>query len=170
MSIFGFGTPSELQTHVGIAVKAATDSLRLTPDWSKNIDICDEINRKKDAPDQAAKAIRRRLQDSDQQTVYLTLILLEACMKNCGVTFASAFDRSLMDEVINISKGNKGNKNADEALRLIQQWARTYEKNRSLSIFFDTYMSMKSRGVVFPKEELLPPAASPEQSRSAGKR
>lgn len=170
MSIFGFGTPSELQTHVGIAVKAATDSLRLTPDWSKNIDICDEINRKKDAPDQAAKAIRRRLQDSDQQTVYLTLILLEACMKNCGVTFASAFDRSLMDEVINISKGNKGNKNADEALRLIQQWARTYEKNRSLSIFFDTYMSMKSRGVVFPKEEVLPPAASPEQSRSAGKR
>lgn len=154
MSLFGFGTPAELQTPIGIQIRAATDSLRLTPDWAKNIAICDEINSKKDVSDQVAKALTRRLQDPDQQTVYLSLLLLEACMKNCGSNFAVSFDKALMDEVVNISKGRKGAKNTDEALRLIQQWARLYEKNKSFSLFHDTFFSMKSRGVVFPKEDV----------------
>jgi hypothetical protein len=156
--MFGFGTPSELTTPIGQMIKSATDSLRISPDWSMNMQICDEINRNRQTyPDQAVKAIKRRLNDSDQMTVFLALILLETCMKNCGIDFAASFDRPLMEDVVTVAKGSRGVKNAEEALRLIQEWGRTFETRRtSFPIFFDTYMGMKSRGMTFPKEEEVP--------------
>ena len=157
MSIFGFGTPSELTTPIGVQIKSATDSLRMNPDWAKNMDICDLINRSRDGADQATqafRAIRRRLQDNENQTVYLALVLLETCMKNCGMVMATHFDRSIMDEVVVIAtKGTKGVQNTQEALRLIQQWGRAFEKNSTVPRFFDTYMTLKSRGTIFPKED-----------------
>jgi hypothetical protein len=170
MSLFGFGTPSELQTPIGLVVKASTDSMRLTPDWQKNIEICDNINRHRDHADQASKAIKRRLSsENEAQTVFLALLLLEACMKNCTANFAPSFDRSLMEEVVNIAKGGKGAKNSEEALRLIQQWGKTYDKNRLYPIFWETYSSLKQRGTTFPKDDALEAslnaASSPSQPR-----
>jgi hypothetical protein len=155
MSLFGFGTPSELTTHIGILVKSATDSLRIGPDWTLNVQICDEINRnRRDLSEQAIRAIKRRLGDNDQQTVYLALILFETCLKNCGTEFAGVVDRSIMDEMVRIAQGAKGIKNSEEALRLIATWARVFEHRRSsYPLFFDTFMHMKSRGITFPKED-----------------
>lgn len=157
MELFGFGTPSELATPLGQLIKHATDNLRLVPDWTKNLEICDAINRRLENNEGAVKAILRRLQDSNQQTVYLSLILLETCMKNCGTNFAASFDRPLMEEVVKIAKGSKGIKNSDEALRLIQQWGRVFESKRAVyPLFFDTFVGLKSKGVLFPKEEENP--------------
>lgn len=155
MSIFGFGTPSELTTHIGVMVKSATDSLRIGPDWTLNLQICDEVRRnRREFPDQAVRAIKRRLNDNDQQTVYLALILFEACMKNCGTDFASAVDKSVMDDMVKVAQGSKGIKNSEEALRLIATWARVFEHRKSsFPLFFDTFMHMKSRGITFPKED-----------------
>eukprot|EP01031_Cornospumella_fuschlensis_P049761 gene49761-60915_t len=155
--LFSFGTPSELATPLGQMVKHATDNLRLVPDWTQNLEICDHVNRRLENIDIVIKAIRRRLQDSNQNTIYLTLILLETCMKNCGSPFHASFDRTLMDDVVKIAKGSKGNKNSEEALRLIQQWGRVFENKRSVCpIFFDTFVGLKSRGISFPKEEENP--------------
>eukprot|EP01033_Poteriospumella_lacustris_P011765 gene11765-8382_t len=155
MSIFGFGTPSELTTHIGVMVKSATDSLRIGPDWTLNLQICDEVRRnRREFPDQAVRAIKRRLNDNDQQTVYLALILFEACMKNCGNDFASAVDKSAMDDMVKVAQGSRGIKNSEEALRLIATWARVYEHRKSsFPLFFDTFMHMKARGITFPKED-----------------
>jgi hypothetical protein len=152
--LFGFGTSSDLTTPMGVMIKTATDSLRISPDWTQLMNICDQINGnpRVNAP-QAVKAIRRRLLESDQQILSLTLTLLETCMKNCGNTMAAVFEKSLMDEVVNITKGSKGLKNSEDALRLIQQWGRVYEDKRNFPIFFDTYMTLKTRGVVFPQED-----------------
>jgi hypothetical protein len=153
MEYFGFGS-SDLNTPIGTMVKSATDSLRIGPDWAKNMEICDQINLHKDNVEMAMKAIRRRLLDNDHQTVFLALTLLETCMKNCGTEFASKFDRSLMDEVVNIAvKEHKGIKNKEESLRLIQQWGRAYESRRTIPMFFETFMSLKARGISFPKED-----------------
>lgn len=158
MSLFGFGTPTELTTHIGTMVKSATDSLRIGPDWTLNVQICDEINRnRREFSEQAIRAIKRRLGDNDQQTVYLALILLETCMKNCGTEFARVVDRSVMDEMVRVAsgvQGAKGMKNSEEALRLISTWARVFEHRRSsFPLFFDTFMHMKARGISFPKED-----------------
>lgn len=155
MSLFGFGTPAELTTHIGVMVKSATDSLRISPDWTLNLQICDEIGRnRREFPEQAIRAIKRRINDSDQQTVYLALILFETCMKNCGIPFASVVDKSVMDDTVKVAQGSKGVKNSEEALRLIATWARVFEQRRTtFPLFFDTFMQMKSRGITFPKED-----------------
>ncbi|RYH29772.1 hypothetical protein EON65_07295 [archaeon] len=155
--LFSFGTPSELATPLGQMVKHATDNLRLVPDWTQNLEICDHVNRRLENIDTVIKAIHRRLQDNNQNTIFLTLVLLETCMKNCGPNFHASFDRTLMDDVVKIAKSSKGTKNSEEALRLIQQWGRVFEAKRvTLPLFFDTFVGLKSRGISFPKEEENP--------------
>jgi hypothetical protein len=177
--MFGFGTAPELATPIGQQVKAATDSLRLIPDWTVNLQICDQINRRRgDTADQALRAIRKRLSDSEPQTVYLALMLMDTCMKNCGTEFAAIVDRTAIEDVATVARNSRGVKNADEALRLIATWGRAYESRRSsFPVFFDTYMTMKSRGFTFPiiEESALrdympsnagssPPSMSPTQT------
>lgn len=153
--IFGFGTPSELTTPIGAMIKSATDPLRISPDWTMNLQICDSIkNNRRDYSEQAVKAIKRRINDSDQQTVYLALIVFETCMKNCGNEFAASVDQATMDDLVRVASGTKGLKNADEALRLIATWARVFEHRRGkFPLFYSTFMSMKSRGLSFPPED-----------------
>jgi hypothetical protein len=178
MDFFGFGTPSELTTPIGAMIKTTTDSLRIGPDWAKNLEICDQINLHRDNVDPAIRALRRRLTDNDHQTVNLALILLETCMKNCGLEFTRRFDSSLMNEVVNIViKENKGLRNKEEALRLIQQWGRLYEgRKNAFPLFFDTFMNLRARGISFPKEEAgaeannQPPSRAPAMSSSSPQR
>ena len=122
--------------------------------YSRNLDICDLVNATNDGPDQALKALSRRFQESDHRIIALSLVVLETCMKNCGTSFASAVQQPFMDELIQIGRGSKGDHHAEEALRLIQQWGRAYESKRSrFPLFFDTFMSLKTKGLRFPPEE-----------------
>eukprot|EP01041_Mallomonas_annulata_P010016 gene10016-20849_t len=154
MDFFGFGGNADLSSPIGTLIRSATDPLLLGPDWAKNIEICDTINSSRDMSELAVKAILRRLQDSDQKVVSLSLTISEACMKNCGHVFASFISRSFMDEMISIAKGSKGVNNQDDALRLIQQWGKMYQSQRGqLSFFYDNYNSLRSKGFHFPVEE-----------------
>lgn len=154
MDIFGFTNSAELTTKVGILIKSGTDSLLLGPDWSKNLEICDIITNTKEGAFQATRAIMLRLQNSDENTVYLSMVIAETCMKNCGPRFAMSIDKPFMDILVTISKGGKNTKNGEQALLLIQQWGRAFESRRNVfPIFFDTFIAMKAKGFVFPKEE-----------------
>jgi hypothetical protein len=169
MDFFGFGASSDLSTPTGQMIKSGTDSLLIGPDWSKNLEICDHISNTKEGPEHAVKAIMRRLQDSDHNTVYLALIMLETCFKNCGVPFVAAFDKYSMDEMINLAKGSKGERNAQESLRLIQQWGRRFETSRgAFPLYFDTFMGLKSKGFLFPREDTFeqPPSSRDEPVRT----
>lgn len=155
MDIFKFGSATDLSTQVGALIKAGTDPLLMGPDWSRNLDICDLVSSSKEVPEQAVRAILRRLQDNDQNTVYLAMVIAETCMKNCASFVVCAHQKPFLDEFANIARGNKGSKNGTEALRLIQLWGRTYEKNKreTFPLFFESFINMKSKGFLFPKEE-----------------
>jgi len=154
MEFFGFAN-NDSMTPLGMLIRSATDGLLIGPDWSKNMDICDTID--SEGKETAALAIRvliRRLHETDPNTVYLALILTEACMKNCGVKFATTIDKPFMEELSNIAKGAKGKKCSEEALRLIQQWGKTFENQRnSLSMFPECYVALKAKGLRFPAIE-----------------
>ena len=119
MSFFGLGS-ADLSTPIGVVVKAATNNLLIGPDWTKNLEICDMITRTEGGAEQAMKAILRRMNDSDQNTCYLAMIIAETCMKNCGPKFALCVNKNFMNQMVVIAKGGKGVKNSDEALRIIQ--------------------------------------------------
>lgn len=154
MDFFGFGSSADFSTPAGVLVKAATDSFLVSPDWSKNLDICDLVSSTGEGPDHTAKAIMRRLGDSDPKVVGLALVVAETCMKNCGQRFAGAITQSFMDELVAVGRGRSGAHNQEEALRIVQQWGRAFEQKRStFPIFFETFMSLKAKNVRFPPEE-----------------
>jgi hypothetical protein len=104
--------------------------------------------------EQAVKALLKRLQDVDQKVVNLTIVLSEACTKNCGQIFASFITKQFMDELILIAKGVKGGANQDEALRVIQLWGRSFQSQRAqLPIFYETYSNLRAKGFHFPEED-----------------
>jgi growth factor-regulated tyrosine kinase substrate len=120
------------------------------------MEICDMVCTApgREGPEQAIRALTRRLQDSDQKVVSLTLTVAETCMKNCGTHFSSSVGKPFMTEMLNISRGSKGTENRETSLRLIQLWAREYEKLKSkIPIFFETYIALKAKGVSFPPED-----------------
>lgn len=58
--------------------------------WALNMEICDLINESSDTAKDAAKAIRKRLNQNagkNYAVIKLTLIVLETCVKNCGKAF-----------------------------------------------------------------------------------
>jgi len=156
MDIFKFGS-SEYATPVGILIKSGTDPLLLQPDWAKNLEICDAVSRTKEGPEHAMKAILKRMKETDQNTVYLSMVIAETCMKNCGLYFAiCVHQKPFLDELIAIARSPKiGTRNNEQALKLIQQWGRMFEKNHrdSFPLFFDTFLSLKSKGIKFPPDE-----------------
>jgi lauroyl/myristoyl acyltransferase len=117
--------------------------------------ICDLINGAGESAlaERAARCLLRRLQESEPKVVELSLTIAETCMKNCQA-FMKCIEQPFMDEMIGITRGQKGKNNAAESLRLIQQWAKglQQQKNRS-SVFDETYSAMKKRGVSFPDFE-----------------
>lgn len=151
MDFFGFGAAADFSTPVGQMIKSGTDSLLLGPDWTKNLEICDMVSSTREGPEHALKALVRRLQDSEQNTVYLALVIFESCFKNCS-NFVAVIDKAAMNELSNIAGGSKGDKNAYEAQRMIQMWGRLYDGKRG-NLFFDTYMTLRARGIQFPREE-----------------
>ena len=154
MDFFGFAN-NDLVSPIGIQIRSATDPLLLQADWSKNLDICDLLNNDPvEISAQAARVIIRRLQESDPKIVELSLILADSCIQNTNDKFTSAVDKTFLDEVIHVSKGSKGKQNADDSLRLIQEWGRKYEGKRNrFPLFFDTYVALKARGARFPPED-----------------
>lgn len=205
MDFFGFGSSSnqaivDANSPLGFLIIAGTDALLPESDWARfclyqfnptwqlrrliftlcprNLDICDVVNSTPGGPEQAAAALLRRLQEQDTNIIFLSLIVLEACMKNCGRSFAQALqaqhrpkvnavtDTNLMEEIVGIARGNKGQKNASEARRLIQDWGIEFESDKDqFPIFFETYLSLKAKGVAFAAETAHKQSPSSESSR-----
>jgi hypothetical protein len=111
----------------------------------------------------AINCLEKRLQSSDQNTVYLTEVLCDACIKNCA-KFPYAMRKSFMDEFVQIAKGTKGTKAQDEALRLIKLWDSLFSKNRDkMPYYSEAYKYLKDRGVVFPDIGSQPPLETNER-------
>lgn len=122
---------------------------------TRNMSICDLINGSSESAlaERAARCLLRRLQESEPKVVELSLTIAETCMKNC-MAFMRCIEQPFMDEMIGITRGQKGKNNAAESLRLIQQWAKGLQQQKTRSSVFDeTYLAMKKRGISFPDFE-----------------
>ena len=149
-------TVDVFSTRVGQLVKRGVDEGLPGPDWGINMEIVDQISAGgKEACADCVKAVSAVVKQKGEnpKAVYLALIILETTMKNIA-NVAPHVNATFMLEMVSLAKGIKGKKNADEAARLIQQWGRAFEKERSrMPHFFDTYVALRAKGVAFPSEE-----------------
>jgi len=146
------------------AINDATDQQLQSPRWELNLSIVDAINAGDPKRCQTGiKQIFRRLGCRGQNIVFLALVLLEACMKNCTFNFhLGVGKKDRMRLIVNLANGKKGHKIQNKALDLISQWGLAFKHMEDiLPIFTQTYTSLKAEGARFPQNELISPVFTP---------
>ncbi|XVF56576.1 hypothetical protein PTKIN_Ptkin06aG0132300 [Pterospermum kingtungense] len=125
-------------------VEDATSEALEEPDWALNLDICDMINYEKVSSVELIRGIKRRIMMKNPRVQYLSLVLLETCVKNCEKAFSEVAAERVLDEMV----------------KLIDD-PQTVVNNRN--------KSLKSRGIRFPgrDNESLAPIFTPPHSISA---
>jgi len=155
----------------------------LKPDWEKNLRLVDIINTD---PHKACgyiiPYIQQQLRHKDPLIVWLTLIVLETCVKNCGTVFAEHiankyFLRDLKKlvikrwvkrkKVIYTSKAKYQNFVGEKAARLVQSWGIAFHNTQFQNPFYTTYMRLLKKGIKFPleTEKSRVPVITPQPSK-----
>ena len=175
-SLLGYNDP--YSGRIGAAVFRITEPGsrdNKDPDWMLIMDVCDTISgrtRSNDssAEEEAVAAIERRFQEScngvvaldqeqhNERIINLALTLLEACFKNCGISFVRQVHnkKTIISYLTGIAKLelSRDVTNSFECCRMIQELGIAYEgKQYQLPKFSQTYKQLKSIGVIFPVDE-----------------
>ncbi|XP_023869086.1 target of Myb1 membrane trafficking protein isoform X3 [Salvelinus sp. IW2-2015] len=154
-----FLTGNPFTTPVGQRIEYATSSGLQSEDWALNMDICDIINETEEGPRDAYKAIKKRIVGNKNfREVMLALIVLEACVKNCGHRFhVLVSTREFVEGVLVRSILPKNNPPLvlhDRVLSLIQAWADAFRSSPALTGVVSVYEDLRRKGLEFPMTEL----------------
>ncbi|XP_055742228.1 target of Myb1 membrane trafficking protein-like isoform X3 [Salvelinus fontinalis] len=154
-----FLTGNPFTTPVGQRIEYATSSSLQSEDWALNMDICDIINETEEGPRDAYKAIKKRIVGNKNfREVMLALIVLEACVKNCGHRFhVLVSTREFVEAVLVRSILPKNNPPLvlhDRVLSLIQAWADAFRSSPALTGVVSVYEDLRRKGLEFPMTEL----------------
>lgn len=130
----------------------ATDSTLIDPNWEGIFD-CVDVIRSGEAPlKQAVASIRKRYRNENPHVAHHALLVLEACMKNCGAKFhAEVATKDFMEEFKNLSIDSNADKVKNKMLELLQCWSIAFRNKPEYKIVVDTHNLMKFSGFDFPK-------------------
>ncbi|VDK21366.1 unnamed protein product [Taenia asiatica] len=153
-------------TRVGTLIERVTDSGKLAIDWTIVLEICDALGETDEGPKEAIRAIRKRLTSSagkDHISIWYTLILIEACLKNCGRRFqAQVANRDFLHDLIKVllPKHNPPIQLQTKILFLIKSWVDASWDVPGRRDLEKVYTALRRKGVQFPTSmecKTLPP-------------
>ncbi|ONK55762.1 uncharacterized protein A4U43_C10F730 [Asparagus officinalis] len=148
-------------------IEEATAETLEGPDWATNLKICDTINGGSVKGGEFVRGIKKRMTSKNARTQHLALVLLEACVKNCGEGFPEVAAAGVVDEMVRlVYDPTTVVNNREKVLVLIESWGESGGELRHLPVFEETYKSLKSRGIRFPgrDDESLAPIFTPPRS------
>lgn len=167
----------------------------VSPDWETNLYFCGVVNKyQNNHSHEAALGVihkrllagLRRVKRSNRIT-YLSLILLETCMKNCGTRFHYvAADEALFKTLLRLARprisgkrmfgvSSSGNYMRDlmeeRVLLLIQAWGKAFSDrtNGRMSLYTHHYSQLRSKGVRFPPERPEDEVFSKQEKEAQGR-
>lgn len=148
-------------------VEEATSETLDQPDWATNLEICDMINSERINSVDFIRGIKKRIVLKNPRVQYLSLVLLETCVKNCEKAFSEVAAERVLDEMVKlIDDPQTVVNNRNKALILIEAWGESANELRYLPVYEETYKSLKSRGIRFPgrDDESLAPIFTPART------
>lgn len=121
-------------------VEDATSETLDEPDWALNLEICDMINHEKISSVELIRGIKRRIMMKSPRAQYLSLVLLESCVKNCEKAFSEVAAERVLDEMVKlIDDPQTVVNNRNKALTLIEAWGESTSELRYLPVYEETY-------------------------------
>lgn len=132
-------------------LEQATDSTLIEPDWDAII-ACFDFVRAGEVPAKFALAsIRKRLQHENPHVVTHTLLVLDACVKNCGHKMHQEIaTRDFMEDFKNLATESKYEEVKSKSLEMLQCWAMAFTNKPEYKMIVDTHNLMKLAGFDFP--------------------
>ncbi|KAF1758276.1 hypothetical protein GCK72_014734 [Caenorhabditis remanei] len=132
-------------------LEQATDSTLVEPNW-EGIITCTDMIRSGEVPARPSlQAIRKRLQHENPHVVNHTLLVLDACVKNCGhKVHAEVATREFMEDFKNLVTENKYDEVKNKSLEMLQCWATAFANKPEYKMVVDTHNLMKLAGFDFP--------------------
>ncbi|KAK6747247.1 hypothetical protein RB195_000454 [Necator americanus] len=132
-------------------LEAATDSTNLEPNWDGIIACFDSIRAGEVPAKVAMQSIRKRIQHDNPHVVMHALLVLDACVKNCGHKIhAEVATREFMEEFKNLGIGSQYEDVKTKVLEMLQCWAMAFANKPEYKIVVDTHNLMKLAGFDFP--------------------
>ncbi|CAO3675443.1 unnamed protein product [Umbelopsis ramanniana] len=137
-------------------VTSATSENLTSENWELLLNVCDRVSRSSpDAARDCVAAVQKRLQSKNANVQLYSLALAQALVKNCDLTvhreissrtFTSALVKIINDKTTHTSVRQR-------ALELIQSCAFDFRSDPSLGLMNETYLSLRSQGVIFPSPQ-----------------
>ncbi|XP_065008681.1 TOM1-like protein 6 [Musa acuminata AAA Group] len=161
--MLSFSSSSSSSSATG-RVEKATCHLLIGPDWTMNMDICDNINNDQWQAKEVLKAVKKRLQNKNSKVQFLALTLLETIIKNCGeyVHFQVA-ECKILQEMVKIVRKKTDMQVRDKILVLLDSWQEAFGgPGGKYPQYYYAYIELKRFGIVFPQRPAnTPPILTP---------
>ncbi|XP_064465053.1 signal transducing adapter molecule 1-like isoform X2 [Ornithodoros turicata] len=140
------GTSSQFQQDVD----KATSERNTSEDWALILDICDRVGTQPGGPKDCLQCIMRRMNHTIPQVALQALVLLDACVKNCGKIFhLEVCSREFETECKKLlSKGHP--KVVEKMKGLLKKWAEEdFCNDPQLNLIPSLYSKLKGDGLDF---------------------
>ncbi|TFK30860.1 hypothetical protein FA15DRAFT_35563 [Coprinopsis marcescibilis] len=104
-------------------------------------ELVESINLQVSGPNEASRALRKKLKHGNAHQQYRALVLLKALVENCGAKFQAAFsDSQLVDTFRLVASDLPGEKRVKKKLRLVLAgWREQYKDDPSMAYFASLY-------------------------------
>ncbi|XP_057698939.1 ADP-ribosylation factor-binding protein GGA3a isoform X2 [Corythoichthys intestinalis] len=152
----------------------ATNPSNKQEDWEHIMGFCDQINKELEGPQLATKLLVNKIHSPQEWEAGQALMVLEACMKNCGQRFQNEVGKfRFLNELIKvISPKYLGDKVSDtvksKVIGMIYSWTIYLPEETKIC---EAYQMLKSQGIVLADPEIsldatLVPTLPPERPKN----
>ncbi|XP_061685260.1 ADP-ribosylation factor-binding protein GGA3a isoform X2 [Syngnathoides biaculeatus] len=135
----------------------ATDPSNRKEDWEYIMGFCDQINKELEGPQIATRLLVHKIHSPQEREAQQALMVLEACMKNCGQRFQNEVGKfRFLNELIKvISPKYLGDKVSDKVkskvIEMIYGWTIYLPEETKIC---EAYQMLKSQGIVLADPEI----------------
>uniref|UniRef100_UPI0037E9A927 ADP-ribosylation factor-binding protein GGA3a n=1 Tax=Semicossyphus pulcher TaxID=241346 RepID=UPI0037E9A927 len=147
----------------------ATNPSNRQEDWEYIMGFCDQINKELEGPQISVRLLAHKIQSPQEWEAIQALMVLEACMKNCGRRFHSEVGKfRFLNELIKVvSPKYLGDKVSEQVktkvIEMLYSWTVSLPDEAKI---FEAYQMLKSQGIVSVDPEIcldatLMPSPSP---------
>ena len=135
-------------------IEKVTDEKNTAEDWGEIMSVCDRVGATKDGPKECSKALMRRLNNPDPHVVLQAIIVLDACVNNCGRHFLLEVASREFETEFKRLLGKSHPKVVEKLKTMLKGWAQgEFSKDAAYSLIPALYASLRKEGMDFSSEE-----------------